>query len=84
MKANAENGQQLTYEDIGHITRHLAAGFTCKWNLRTGAKVAIVLPSCLEYPLTVMAANLCGATAVLVNPAQTTCKFNSIFLKLIT
>ena len=68
---NAETGQQLTYADVGRITRHLAAGFESKWKLQVGTKVALIIPNCLEYPLIVMAVNLCGATAVLFNPSLT-------------
>lgn len=49
----------------------LATGFQVKFNLKSREKVAIILSSCLEYPLVALAINLCGATVILIDPKQT-------------
>ena len=51
----------------------LAAGLQTKLNLKMKDIVAIALPNCLDYPIIGMAINLAGATATLINPAQTIC-----------
>jgi len=52
-------------------TRLLAAGLQSKFNLKHGDNAAVVLSNCLEYPIMVLAIQLCGATAALINPLQT-------------
>ena len=71
---NSETKEKLTYRTIRDTTWSLGAGLQAKFSLKPKETVAIALPNCLEYPIAVLGVNLCGATAVLVNPAQTKCK----------
>lgn len=68
---NVETRQSYTYAEIVRQTEALAAGMQAKFNLAPRDRVAVVLPLCLEYPVTTIAVQLAGATAVLINPAQT-------------
>ena len=61
----------LTFSEIVRKTRLLAVGFQSKYNLKPKDNVAIILPNMLEYPIVVLAVQLCGAAANLINPAQT-------------
>ncbi len=49
----------------------LATGFQIKFNLKPREKVAVILSNCIDYPIITLAINLCGATAILMNPEQT-------------
>ena len=87
---HAETKAKLTYNQIIHDTKALAAGLQIKLHLKEKQSVAVALPSCLDYMVTILGINLCGATGVLMNPSQTTCKiylliyiFYSIFFKCI-
>jgi len=66
----------LTYTQVIDTTVSLAAGLQTTLNLKMKDVVAIALPNCFDYPIIGMAINLAGATATLINPAQTICKFN--------
>jgi len=68
---NSETKETLTYSEIVRATQSLATGLQLKFKLASGDRVAIALPLCLEYPIACMAVQLCGATAVFINPAQT-------------
>ncbi len=65
----------MTYSEIAESTKALAAGLQMRYKLRPGDMVAVALPTCLEYSITTLALNLCGATSTLINPAQTICNF---------
>ena len=54
----------------------LAAGLQVKINLKPKEKVAVLMPNCIEYPLLTLAIQLCGGTAVLINPGQTISNLN--------
>lgn len=68
---DVENKRELKFDEISKNSYALAAGLQAKFNLKPGDRVGIVLPNCLEYPVAVLAVTLCGACAVLFNPAQT-------------
>ena len=70
---DSESKQSYTFAEIVQKTRALAAGLQIKFNLAKGDRVAIVLPHTLDYPIAALAVQLVGATAVLINPAQTIC-----------
>jgi len=57
----------------------LAAGLQLKFNIKPKEKVAVFLPTCVEYPVITLAIQLCGGTAVLINPGQTIGITNDIF-----
>jgi len=69
---NAETNQTVTYGDILNRTKLLAASLQTTFNLKPKENVAVVLPNCIDYPSIVLAIQLCGAVATLINPAQTT------------
>lgn len=70
-KIDPDTKQSLTYSQIVSTTSALATGLQTKYKLQPGDMVAVALPTCLEYSITVLAINLCGATSVLINPSQT-------------
>lgn len=61
----------MTYAEIINESKDLAAGLQAKFSLKPKETVAIALPSSLQYANAVLGVNLCGATAVLMNPSQT-------------
>ena len=70
-QTNSETKQDLTFAEIVTNTKALAAGLQNKFGVKPKETVAIVLPSCLEYPVAVLGVNLAGAAATLINPSQT-------------
>ena len=73
---DAENKNHLTFDEINTKSYALASGLQAKFNLKPGDSVGIALPNCLEYPIALFAATLCGASVALFNPAQTFGKLN--------
>ncbi|XP_046655334.1 4-coumarate--CoA ligase 1-like isoform X3 [Daphnia pulicaria] len=71
VKIDSDTKQSLSYNEICENILALAAGLQLKLNLKPGEIVAVALPTCLEYSITVLALNLCGATSTLINPGQT-------------
>jgi len=68
---NAETNETITYSNILDRTRLLAAALQTTFKLQPKENVAVVLPNCLDYPSIVLAIQLCGAVATLINPSQT-------------
>ncbi|XP_057377430.1 uncharacterized protein LOC130698815 [Daphnia carinata] len=68
---NSETKQNITFSQIVNQTKALAAGLQIKFGVQPKENIAIVLPSCLEYPVAVLGVNYCGAAATLINPSQT-------------
>lgn len=77
VKIDPDTKRSLSYHEICENTLALAAGLQLKLNLKPGDMVAVALPTCLDYSITVLALNLCGATSTLINPGQTICKINN-------
>ena len=63
-------GKTLTYAEIEEKSRQLGAYFQSK-GLAKGARVAIMMPNILQYPITMMAVLRAGYTVVNVNPLYT-------------
>ena len=83
LQVHAETKAKLTYNQIAEASKALAVGLKIKFHLKEKEGVAVALPSCLDYMVTILGINLCGATGILINPSQTTCKImfrNSIYL----
>ena len=59
----------------------MAAGLQAQFNIKIKDVVAVALPNCLDYPIIALALNLAGATAALINPAQTACTYRTIKLQ---
>lgn len=70
---DSETKEAFTYVEVAEKMKSLAAGLQIKFNLALGERIAIALPLCMEYSIASLAVQLCGATAVLINPAQTIC-----------
>lgn len=71
LQINAETNETITYSNILDRTRLLAAALQTTFKLQPKENVAVVLPNCLDYPSIVLAIQLCGAVATLINPSQT-------------
>ncbi len=63
-------GKTLTFSQLEEHSRHLAAYLQSK-GLAKGARVAIMMPNVLQYPVTMMAVLRAGYTVVNVNPLYT-------------
>ena len=60
----------LTYSDIGQMSQSFAAFLQSK-GMAKGARVAIMMPNVLQYPIVMMAVLRAGYTVVNVNPLYT-------------
>jgi long-chain acyl-CoA synthetase len=60
----------LTYADVGRLSQDFAAFLQSK-GLAKGARVAIMMPNVLQYPVVMMAVLRAGYTVVNVNPLYT-------------
>src|SRR4029078_2680101 len=60
-------GQSLTYADLERASRALAARLQ-NLALKHGARVAIIMPNVLQYPIAIAAILRAGCTVVNVNP----------------
>jgi long-chain acyl-CoA synthetase len=63
-------GKSLTYADLDTKSRQLAAWLQAQ-GLKKGARVAIMMPNLLQYPVAVMAILRAGCIVVNVNPLYT-------------
>lgn len=81
-----ETKKWFTYSEIISTTKALAAGLHFRLGLKHGDNVAIAMPaSCMEYPIAILAINLCGASATLINPSltQSSGQLHIIFNKIV-
>jgi long-chain acyl-CoA synthetase len=63
-------GRELTYGELNAKSRHLAAWF--QWlGLARGARIAVMLPNVLQYPVVMAAILRAGYVVVNVNPLYT-------------
>ena len=60
-------GKSLTYADLEKTSRALAAWLQSR-GLKRGARVAIMMPNVLQYPIAIAAILRAGYTVVNVNP----------------
>lgn len=77
VQIDADSKSTLTYPEITQSIRALASTLQLKFNVKPKETVAIALPSCFEYPIAFLGINLCGSTAVLINPSQTLSKIHA-------
>lgn len=63
-------GQVLTYGELDRLSRALAAYLQCK-GLVKGARVAVMMPNVLQYPVAIAAVLRAGYVMVNVNPLYT-------------
>jgi long-chain acyl-CoA synthetase len=63
-------GRTITYADLERLSRNFGAWLQAK-GLAKGARVAIMLPNCLQYPVAMFGTLRAGCTVVNVNPLYT-------------
>ncbi|HET7794039.1 MAG TPA: AMP-binding protein [Rhizobacter sp.] len=63
-------GSGLSFTEAAELTRHLA-GYLQGLKLPKGARVAVMMPNSLQYPIAVFGALRAGMTVVNVNPMYT-------------
>ncbi|MEA3129612.1 MAG: long-chain acyl-CoA synthetase, partial [Paraburkholderia sp.] len=63
-------GRELTYGELDVKSRHLAAWFQ-RLGLARGARIAVMLPNVLQYPVVMAAVLRAGYVLVNVNPMYT-------------
>ncbi|CAB3763431.1 long-chain fatty acid--CoA ligase [Paraburkholderia humisilvae] len=63
-------GKQITYGELDELSRRLAAWFQAK-GIERGARVALMMPNVLQYPIALAAVLRAGYVVVNVNPLYT-------------
>ena len=63
-------GKTLTFAELDRLSRDFAAWLQAK-GLAKGARVAIMMPNCLQYPVAMFGTLRAGCTVVNVNPLYT-------------
>jgi long-chain acyl-CoA synthetase len=64
-------GKTLTYGEIDRASAQLAAYLLGELGLKKGDRVAIMMPNCLQYPISTFGILRAGLTVVNVNPMYT-------------
>ncbi|MEW8138277.1 MAG: AMP-binding protein [Candidatus Thiodiazotropha endolucinida] len=64
-------GTEMTYREVGNHARHLAGFFQNHLGLQKGDSIALMAPNGFAFPITAIAAHMCGLTVVNVNPLYT-------------
>lgn len=67
-------GNSITFEELNTLSRNLAA-YLQQLNLEKGARIAIMLPNVLQYPVALFAILRAGYIVVNTNPLYTTDEF---------
>lgn len=63
-------GKSMTYGQLDRLSRQMAAWLQAR-NLQPGARVALMMPNILQYPVAMMAVLRAGYVVVNVNPFYT-------------
>jgi long-chain acyl-CoA synthetase len=63
-------GKTITYAELDRLSREFGAWLQAK-GLSRGARVAIMMPNCLQYPVAMFGTLRAGCTVVNVNPLYT-------------
>ena len=71
--------QRLSYDELGHAVRHLAAALI-KLGIGTGDKVIVCLPNCHEFVITYFALARIGAVLIPGNPDEQDKEWDRIIL----
>ena len=61
-------GKAMTYAELDEATRHFAAWLQNRLGLSKGARVALMMPNLLQYPVALFGALRAGCTVVNCNP----------------
>ena len=68
---SGSTGVAITYRELERLTRHVAAYFQSVLSLPQGARVALMMPNLLQYPVCVFGLLRAGFVVVNVNPMYT-------------
>ena len=71
LTAYTNMGGSLSYRELDEASRHFGAYLQQSLRLKRGARVAIMLPNLLQYPIALFGALRAGYTVVNVNPQYT-------------
>ena len=69
--AFANLGKVLSYGDVDRLSAQFAAYLLGELQLKKGDRVAIMMPNCLQYPISTFGVLRAGLTVVNVNPMYT-------------
>ncbi|SEL06040.1 long-chain acyl-CoA synthetase [Pseudoxanthomonas sp. GM95] len=64
-------GKVLTYADIDVLSQQMASYLLHELKLKRGDRVAVMMPNCLQYPISIFGILRAGLTVVNVNPLYT-------------
>ncbi len=64
-------GKALTYEELDRLSRDFAAYLQAVVKLPKGARIALMMPNCLQYPICIFGALRAGYVVVNCNPLYT-------------
>ncbi|WP_440977359.1 AMP-binding protein [Pseudoxanthomonas winnipegensis] len=64
-------GKVLTYADIDRLSQQMASYLLHELKLKRGDRVAVMMPNCLQYPISIFGILRAGLTVVNVNPLYT-------------
>ncbi|TAA21831.1 AMP-binding protein [Pseudoxanthomonas winnipegensis] len=64
-------GKVLTYADIDRLSQQMASYLLHELKLKRGDRVAVMMPNCLQYPVSIFGILRAGLTVVNVNPLYT-------------
>ncbi len=71
LRAVSNMGTALTYRELEEKTRHFASYLQNTLQLKKGDRLAIMMPNCLQYYISLLGALRAGLTVVNVNPLYT-------------
>ena len=69
--AFANMGKAITYRELEHLSRVFAAFLQVELKLAPGARVALMMPNLLQYPVALFGALRAGYAVVSSNPLYT-------------
>jgi long-chain acyl-CoA synthetase len=69
--AYSNMGRRLTYAEVDDMSRRFGAWLQQEAGLARGARVALMMPNVLQYPVAIMGAHRAGCVVVNVNPLYT-------------
>jgi len=64
-------GKVISYAELDQLSAQFAAYFATELGLKRGERVAIMMPNCLQYPISTFGILRAGLTVVNVNPLYT-------------
>lgn len=64
-------GRAISYAELDRLTRDFAAYLQVSLGLRKGARVVLMMPNCLQYPVCLFGVLRAGGTVVNCNPMYT-------------